>query len=137
MLAGPGLHDSPSLSRPSSANDGSRHMLPMPPSTIPNGHSRSNGNHLLVHGASNGLQHSSEAGSFGGIIAVHGSILKIQVFRSHSCSWHCCALSVLASTRQACAALHVQQSEIICMSLLHAFRISFLSMLRQKCFLDP
>lgn len=100
VLVGPGLQDSLSLSRPSSADDGSRHTLPMPPSTMSNGHSRPNGNHMQVHGASNGLQHSSEAGTFRAINAVHYSIFIMHGSHTYA-YYYCCASSALGSTSQA------------------------------------
>lgn len=136
MLAGPGLQDSPSLSRPSSAHDGSRHMLPMPPSTMSNGHSRPNGNHMQVHGAPNGLQHSSEAGTVGAIIAVHYRILIMQSSHIHAQYYRCAPASTCQAV-QICTCdnrLRMQQSELVSMSLLRAYCICLLCLLKQKCF---
>ena len=76
-LAAPVPHHSPSLSRPSSADDGSRHAVPMPPGLMSNGHSRPSGNDMQVHGLSNGMHQSSEAGTLGDISAFWCRIIII------------------------------------------------------------
>lgn len=89
-LAGPGLHasDSPSLSRPSSADDASRQAVPMQSGPASNGCSRP-GNDMQVHGDSNGLHHSSEAGTPGAITAFNVAFLSYQatIMLIDACCW--------------------------------------------------